>query len=485
LLESEATLKSARGEIYPVIGGVPVIVQGVQVGPVSSPLAPAIVTELMDALGAHASLRPAIEEAFSHKFTFAEDWMQAETDQFLHNVAASHAGLRQALAVNQKRGRSQRSIGAGWPARLSSLVDLFKLRGLLKFLWPKKSVKVEQSKKFRPKLSCIHSLAKLRPNTCVSVNIRLENCGTVTFPSRGPHPFFLSYRWIDANGVRHEGKRTELFADLPPGQAITVPLFIDTPKQSGHFRICIQAVQDNVQWFDGSIVEFDVEIGSGATTVTDPRWKKTGREYDYGRDHLEGVRLLDEWRYTLFHRVVECVVELGGNASPMIANFVTSNKFNIDIDPYGMIVGNIIRDKSDSTFRYIVADGMALPMLPRSIDMLVMFATFHHFPDPIELLSRLSDLVADDGLICLMCEPIGHVHRDTISGDYLAEVLKGVNEQSFELWEYQQMFEAANLNVVSVQIDVGSLKIALRPRRYTNDHVTGYPNLGYAHGSEF
>ncbi len=63
--------------------------------------------------------------------------------------------------------------------------------------------------------------------------------------------------------------------------------------------------------------------------------------------------------------------------------------------------------------------------------------------------------------------------------------LRGVNKQSYELWEYKQMFEAANLDVVSVQIDVGSLKIALRPRRDTNDHVTDYPNLSYAHGSEF
>ena len=124
-------------------------------------------------------------------------------------------------------------------------------------------------------------------------------------------------------------------------------------------------------------------------------------------------------------------------------------------------------------------------MLPRSIDMLVMFATFHHFPDPIELLSRLSDLVADDGLICLMCEPIGHVQKESIPEDYLIEVFRGVNKQSYQLWEYKQMFEAANLDVVSVQIDVGSLKIALRPRRDTNDHVKDYPNLSYAHGSEF
>jgi hypothetical protein len=52
-----------------------------------------------------------------------------------------------------------------------------------------------------------------------------------------------------------------------------------------------------------------------------------------------------------------------------------------------------------------------------------------------------------------------------IEDDYLQEIRKGVNEQSFELWEYQQMFEAAKLDVVAAQIDVGSIKFALRPRR--------------------
>ena len=64
-----------------------------------------------------------------------------------------------------------------------------------------------------------------------------------------------------------------------------------------------------------------------------------------------------------------------------------------------------------------------------------------------------------------MCEPTGHVHRDTLPEEYLGEIRKGVNEQSFALCEYQQMFDAANLDVVAAQIDVGSAKFALRPRK--------------------
>jgi len=46
--------------------------------------------------------------------------------------------------------------------------------------------------------------------------------------------------------------------------------------------------------------------------------------------------------------------------------------------------------------------------------------------------------------------------------EFEEELLKGVNEQSFELWEYQQMFEQAGLEVVECQVDLGSLKVALR-----------------------
>lgn len=91
-----------------------------------------------------------------------------------------------------------------------------------------------------------------------------------------------------------------------------------------------------------------------------------------------------------------------------------------------------------------------------------MFATFHHFPDPVGLLKSLSKYISESGLICLMCEPLGHVHRATMPKEFEEELLKGVNEQSFELWEYQQMFEQAGLEVVECQVDLGSLKVALR-----------------------
>lgn len=460
----DKALKCKSGEIYPVIGGVAILVHGVRVVPQINPVGPRVIDELLDAFAIHPSRREAVEQVFDHRFLFVEDWIQVEADQFLNRVAASHEGLRHALEHDQAKTTFLDGERDTPVAPRQTRETFAKLPRSLGF-GQRKVSRSTKSEEHCLRLSCIFELAKLRPEMCSSINIRLENLGKTVLCATGPNPFRLSYHWIDAQGCRVEGRRTELLDDILPGRSLTLPLFFDTPKTVGRYRLSIRAVHESLRWFDHSTVEFDVEISNGPATVDDPKWKMTDQVFDYTDDHLEGVRLVTEWRDTLFIRPVEHVVELGGNASPMIDFVAAPHKLNIDIDPYGMIIGNLTREGSESNVRFVVADGMALPMRPRSIDMLVLFATFHHFADPIQLLSRLSDFVADDGLICLLCEPIGHMHIETLSAEYLQEIRRGVNEQSFQLWEYQQMFSGANLDTIAAQIDVGSAKFALRPRR--------------------
>ena len=431
LRDGSGRLQSDRGDIYPIVGGVAIIVEGVRVEPRTAPLVPSVIDQLMDALSLPPSRRAVVEEAFSQKFSFVEDWIQTEADQFLDRVSASHDGLRRALKLDREKAHIAPLINVAPSVRISTSFKLSRL---------------------------------VRGRSC-SINVRVENDGPSTLSSNGAHPVWLSYRWIDSAGVEHEGKRTALFDDLPPGRSVTLPVFVDAPLKTGSYKLRIRAVHEGIAWFEATTILFDVRIGWWRSTIAPPKWKRTGSHYDYRGDHFEAVRLLGVWRDTLFERPVERVVEIGGNASPMIDHFDAPHKYNVDVDAYGMIVGKLMREGSDSGVTFIVADGMALPMLPRSIDMIVLFATFHHFPDPIGLLSRLREFVADDGLICLMCEPIGHVHLERLDPGYLEELRKGVNEQSFELWEYQQMFDAAELDVAAVQIDVGSVKVALRPRR--------------------
>jgi len=424
-------LACEAGDIFPLIDGVAILVEGVEVEPQPEPPAEAVVDQIMTAFDMPADKRAAVAAVFRNDFRFVEDWLQVEADQFLHRIAASHEGLRDALDIERKP-LAARSVNVDPALRIET----------------------------------IFTLAHLRPDSVATINVRVENLGQSALSSNHPQPIMLAYHWFDADGGVEEGHRTKLLDDLAPGQAMTVPMFISTPVRPGRYRLRLRALQEGVCWFENSEVELAVEIGDGASAIDEPAWPRTTNQFDYFHDHQEALRLIRQWRVELFHRPVDLIVELGGNASPMLLQIEEGQRYNVDVDPFGMIMGKLRHGPAQPSLNYIVADGMALPFKPRAIDMLMMFATFHHFPDPIGLLSRLAEFVADDGLLCLMCEPIGHPHADFVDAGYVAELRRGVNEQSFELWEYQQMFDAAGLEVVVAQIDVGSAKVALRPRRH-------------------
>ncbi len=418
------------GHVFPVIDGVAILVDGVRIEVREASLPAKVIDEILPGFELPQSARAAVEQVFRHHFRFVEDWIQVEADQFLHRVASSHEGLHGAL-------ESAAGVAAGRAVNLDPAV----------------------------RIASIFTLSRLRAGERATINVRVTNAGASTLSSNNPRPVVLAYHWIAADGGVEEGHRTKLLDDIVPGHAMTVPMFINNPARPGSYRLRLRALQEGMRWFDESDVDLAVEVGDGAATTDDPAWLKTPRQFDYFSDHQESLRLIEEWRETKFARPVERIVELGGNASPMLLQVEAPERINVDVDPFGMIMGKLRHGSSQPTLHYVIADGMALPFAPRSIDLLMMFATFHHFPDPIGLLARLAEFVADDGLICLMSEPIGHPHADYVDAGYVAELRRGVNEQSFALWEYQQMFDAAGLDVVAAQIDIGSAKIALRPRR--------------------
>jgi hypothetical protein len=66
------------------------------------------------------------------------------------------------------------------------------------------------------------------------------------------------------------------------------------------------------------------------------------------------------------------------------------------------------------------------------------------------------------GFIAIMCEPVGHVFANAIADGFHDELLGGVNEQSFSLDEYAQVFREAGLQAQEVIVDGGgSLKAFL------------------------
>ena len=433
-------LVSRSGKIYPVVFDVPVIVDGVEIHRQNHSLSEAAINHLIEALSSQysnpseisATLRENINEVFGIRFKFQEDWLQVEADQFVYRIAASHEGLREELPVDRN---------ASLPR------------------------KVRTDDEHRVALKKLFDIHHAPTDTAISVNLRVRNSGETLLSSEGTNPIFISYHWIDGEGREHEGIRTPLLIDLEPGREISQPVYMLTPSEPGTYKLHVSPIHENIRWMRDAAVKFNVDIGSRGSTLTSPDWKHTTDLHDYQEDHNVATRLIIEWSARHLSSRDIRMVEIGGNMNPIVGLFDAAEKINIDIDTYGMLLGKLVRRNSDSNVTYVVADGMNLPLQPQWADMIMLFAAFHHFPDPLGFLRHLAKFLTKDGLLCLMCEPIGHVHRDTQPEGFRNELINGVNEQSFELWEYAQMFDGAGLEVIDCQVDVGSLKVALRRKQ--------------------
>lgn len=298
-----------------------------------------------------------------------------------------------------------------------------------------------------------------------SVQVRIRNRGLSAAVSSGETPALLAYfcrSLDDADAPETIGGRTALLIDLDPGMQITMPVLLQAPEEPGRYSFKIAALQEHVRWFLDEAVTFETEvIAEGDPLDTD--WPRGTTLRDYAADHISAMDLLARWldRYEPMPEPVS--LELGGNANPSIAR-LPGVKFNVDVDAFGLAFGEIRqRAENRSGVTFIAADGTDLPFPDHSFDCVAMFATFHHFPDPIGLLRHLRTKLRQGGLLCLMCEPIGHVFRDHAAPEYVAELRRGVNEQSFQPWEYRDMLMGAGFDIIEALIDIGSIKIAARP----------------------
>ena len=433
-------LVSRNGKTYPIVFDVPVIVDGVKTYRQNHTLSAAAVNHLIEALSSQYSnpseisetLRENIDDVFGIKFDFKEDWLQVEADQFVYRIAASHDGLREELPADRNASRPR---------------------------------KVRADGEHRVGLSKLFDIRYAPIDATISVNLRVRNSGNTLLSSEGTNPIYISYHWMDKEGREHEGIRTPLLIDLEPGREISQPVYMVTPREPGTYKLHIRPIHENIRWMRDATVDFSVDIGSHGSTLSPPDWKHTMDLHDYQEDHNVATRLITEWSARYLSPRGMRMVEIGGNMNPIVGLFDAPEKINIDIDTYGMLLGKLVRRNSGSNVTYVVADGMNLPLQPKWADLIMLFAAFHHFPDPPGFLRHLAKFLTEDGLLCLMCEPIGHVHRDTQPEGFRNELLNGVNEQSFELWEYAQMFDGAGLEVVDCQVDVGSLKVALRRKQ--------------------
>ena len=406
--------------------GVPILVSGAVVERVAPPM-DSFVEEIASGLGA-ADAQEDIKECFSLRLKMPQPAMQVEADQFAHRLRAS--GLAISNLSNPPFVSSQSP---------KNIVDQIRVQ-LAPLIFPK----------------------AFAAGQTTTINVRISNDGACVLSSRHEPPFYMSYFWRHAaDGIGIEGQRTHLLIDLPPGRAITQPIVIEAPINPGDYILEITPLLEHVSWLSEFHSSSHVTVSENVAPQSFTH-KLEEPPPTYFERHIRGADLLSKWIDVHIRAQTPFVLEIGGNYSPATERLHGCVVVNLDVDAHGLMTRNIV--KSDG-IKSLVADGMDIPFADHCFDVITMFATFHHFPDPILLLRHLSTKVKPSGLICLMCEPIGHVRVEHNYKEYIDELEKGVYEQSFEIWEYVAMSEAAELEVVEAVFESGAAMVALRPKK--------------------
>lgn len=257
-------------------------------------------------------------------------------------------------------------------------------------------------------------------------------------------------------------QRTDLLIDLAPGRSITQPVRLAMPTSPGAIDYVITLerkgrVLAETRHSITLVIEHDpLETG----------WGDSGNVRDYNADHLHAFEVMKQWLHDYAKGEDSVLLELGGNFSPM-THIWPGLRFNMDIDAHGMFSHSLLRAPDvthPDSFMDIIGDGMRPPFREGALDAVAMYATFHHFPDPIRLLHGFRSKLAPNGILMLFCEPVGHVFADSGATEYIEELERGAFEQSFMYWEYAALAEAAGYDVIDTANDVGSAKIALRAK---------------------
>jgi SAM-dependent methyltransferase len=223
-------------------------------------------------------------------------------------------------------------------------------------------------------------------------------------------------------------------------------------------------VQEGVRFLHDDAKRIPVRVGDAPDGPALPAgwvWNE-GPRRSYDEDHRHAQEALKRWLMPLRDRRLR-ILEIGGNVHPMAAGLVNVDLYNLDVDVLGLQLGEMVHRRDGRDVAFLCADAEDLPFPPAFFDAVVMFATLHHFPDPARVLGHVATRVRPGGFVGVLCEPVGHIHPGAISQEFLSELRKGVNEQSFTASEYDAMFRRARLRPEEAFIDVDSLKARLVP----------------------
>jgi SAM-dependent methyltransferase len=313
------------------------------------------------------------------------------------------------------------------------------------------------------------------PSTMVAglrftANVGLLNQGAVPIDSQGISPIYLSYHWCSLEGemVIYDGERTALPIVLLPGRRITLPMLIQVPAVLGDYRLQICLVQEQVAWLEADAAEIVIQVVAPADrlTLTDC-WHQDQILMNYYDDHQYAIGLVKQQLATI-DAVAPHLLEIGGNACPMLQCGFLGHLYNLDIDVQGLQLAHLSNQHQNLDMTCICGDVDRIPFGDSSLDGVVMFATLHHFVDPAYTLRMLAQKIRPQGFIAVLCEPVGHYYCPQktdpavcMDAEFLEALRLGVNEQTFSLDEYAAIFHRSGLVATKVEVNGTSLKAFL------------------------
>ncbi len=419
------------GQSYPVLGGVPIMFESATVEP-GPAVDEAAAREVLDAFGIQADALSVLRmrTAMRRRVRFGDALIETESQQFLDRVRAS------GHAISAAPAEALVEIPAG-------------LVGEQRYHW---------AKTYLPR--------RMQGGVRFLANMRLENRGPAALRSAGAGRAHVAIRWArqDRSDLGEQSERTPLPIDLAPGQAVTVAVWVVPPPEPGAYRLTVLIVREQLDWLEQDAITLPVTVSDAAPPPTPDGWRVLpDAPSSYDADHDRGCALLEGW--VRDHAPTRPrALEVGGNAAPMLArmeSLLGPDPVNADVDLLGLQVGRMVARQHGSAVRPLCADAFHLPFSSGWFDVIVIFASLHHFPDPAALLDHLRRKLRPGGFIGLLCEPVGHPWPGALTQDFLTELRRGVNEQSFSLREYDMMFRQAELVAEEVIVDGNSLKARL------------------------
>jgi SAM-dependent methyltransferase/uncharacterized protein YbaR (Trm112 family) len=456
--------------IYPIVHGVPIMFPGAVVEATVPDDLDCLVKAVCDYQGLpQDSTGSTLKAIFSKQYRFSDFQLEVESQQYLDRIhSTQHAGVAAVapLPATVPRHQAARRLDAlkttiksFVPQSLRQKIRQLRTAGPPAATTAPRSLKYDWVRDYLPRT--------MLSNTCFTGNVRLHNCGDVAISSQGPTPVRIAYHWRVKNDhqlLPVPEHRTPFPIDIQPGQQITIPMLLETPQEPGQYELQLCLVEEHVCWHEADAMILSIAITTEPPPDRTAQWHKDPTIYSYYDDHHQGVDRLKSQLQTLGTDRPR-LLEIGGNASPMLFYDFVGELYNLDIDVHGLQIGQLMDQtvkQNAERIRFICADANAIPFPDDYFDCIMMFASLHHFPDLAITLRSLAQKIQPNGFLAMLCEPVGHYFGAEIDPLFREELLKGVNEQSFSLAEYAAIFEDAGLVADRIMVDGGSLKAFLK-----------------------